>query len=147
MGMLTLLLSTHIQDPHKLSAKQIIGHIAPKKNLIMCGPLLSETPDRRVRIYYHILTREIFGVLSESLPKKRGGGEQGTNFTPETMFYGSLMSEKPDFRTPSDFIPKCTLMAKGIFWQHLKLQNLILLCFHASNDVNVSFSSQLFSTW
>lgn len=25
------------------------------------------------------------------------------------------MSEKPDFRTPSDFIPRCTLMAKGIF--------------------------------
>lgn len=31
------------------------------------------------------------------------------------MFYGSVMSEKPDFQTPSDFIPRCTLMAKGIF--------------------------------
>lgn len=26
------------------------------------------------------------------------------------------MSEKPDFQTPSDFISKCTLMAKGMFW-------------------------------
>lgn len=31
------------------------------------------------------------------------------------MFYGSLMSEKPDFQTPSDFITRCPLMAKGIF--------------------------------
>lgn len=68
--MLILLLCTHIWDPHKLSTKQIIGHIAPKK-IIMCGLPLSEKPDIRVPVYYitHCYKRNLRGPFRKSAKK------------------------------------------------------------------------------
>lgn len=64
--MLILLLCTHIWDPHKLSTKQIIGHIAPKKNHNVWSPTVWKTRHKSTGILYHTL----LGVLLESLQKK-----------------------------------------------------------------------------
>lgn len=113
MEILILSLCTHIWDPHKLSAKQIIGHIASKKKFIMYKVPYCLKNQTYKSILSHMLTREIFGVLLESL-QKRGKNNRAQIYTWNNVLC-SLMSEKPNVQPPSDSIPRCIWWLRGFF--------------------------------
>lgn len=68
----------------------------------MCGLPLSEKPDIRVPVYWITHCQGSFQKVCKKWEKRIGH-----KFTPETMVYGSQMSDKPDFQPPSDSISRC----------------------------------------
>lgn len=137
--MLILLLCTHIWDPHKLSTKQIIGHIAPKKNHNVWSPTVWKTRHKSTGILYHTL----LGVLLESLQKKGKKNRAQIHTWNNGLLVLKCLTSQISNLHQTLFLDVFDIPgSRGFFFVTFETAESDF----TANDVNVNFSSRLFST-